>query len=178
MICDSWTSPASGSTSPFPPGSSTEEAFEKGLGFDGSSIRGWQAINESDMLVKPVADTAFVDPFLTAKTLVVICNICDPLTGEDYTRDPRNIARKAEAFLKGTGLADIPYFGPECEFFIFDDIRYDQNEHEGYYHIDSAEGRWNTGRKEDPNLGLQDPLQGRLLPRSARLTRCRTSAAR
>ena len=130
-----------------------EEVFEKGLGFDGSSIRGWQAINESDMLVKPVADTAFVDPFLTAKTLVVICNICDPLTGEDYTRDPRNISRKAEAFLKGTGLADVPYFGPECEFFIFDDIRYDQNEHEGYYHIDSAEGRWNTGRQENPNLG-------------------------
>jgi len=133
----------------------TEEVFEKGLGFDGSSIRGWQAINESDMLVKPVADTAFVDPFLAAKTLAVICNICDPLTGEDYTRDPRNIARKAEAFLKGTGLADVPYFGPECEFFIFDDIRYDQNEHEGYYHIDSVEGRWNTGRQENPNLGYK-----------------------
>ena len=86
---------------------------------------------------------------------MVICNICDPLTGEDYTRDPRNIARKAEAFLKGTGLADIAYFGPECEFFIFDDIRYDQNEHEGYYHIDSAEGRWNTGRQENPNLGYK-----------------------
>ena len=110
----------------------TEEVFEKGLGFDGSSIRGWQAINESDMLVKPVADTAFVDPFLAAKTLVLVCNICDPVTGEDYTRDPRNISRKAEAFLKGTGLADVPYFGPECEFFVFDDIRYDQNEHEGY----------------------------------------------
>ena len=107
------------------------------------------------MLVKPVADTAFVDPFLAAKTLVVVCNICDPITGEDYTRDPRNIARKAEAFLKGTGLADTPYFGPECEFFIFDDIRYDQNEHEGYYHIDSAEGRWNTGREENPNLGYK-----------------------
>ena len=133
----------------------SEEAFEKGLGFDGSSIRGWQAINESDMLVKPVADTCFVDPFLHAKTLVAICNIADPLTGEDYTRDPRNIARKAEAFVKGTGLADVPYFGPEAEFFIFDDIRYDQNEHEGYYHIDSGEGRWNTGRQENPNLGYK-----------------------
>jgi len=133
----------------------TEENIERGFGFDGSSIRGWQAINESDMLVKPVADTAFVDPFLAAKTLVVICNICDPLTGEDYTRDPRNIARKAEAFLKGTGLAETAYFGPECEFFIFDDIRYDQNEREGYYHIDSAEGRWNTGRQENPNLGYK-----------------------
>ena len=133
----------------------SEEAFEKGLGFDGSSIRGWQAINESDMLVKPVPDTCFVDPFLQAKTLVAICNIADPLTGEDYTRDPRNIARKAEAFVKGTGLADVAYFGPEAEFFVFDDIRYDQNEHEGYYHIDSIEGRWNSGRKEDPNLGYK-----------------------
>jgi glutamine synthetase len=133
----------------------TEENIERGFGFDGSSIRGWQAINESDMLVKPVADTAFLDPFLEAKTIVVICNICDPLTGEDYTRDPRNIARKAESFLKGTGLAETAYFGPECEFFIFDDIRYDQNEHEGYYHIDSAEGRWNTGRQENPNLGYK-----------------------
>jgi glutamine synthetase len=133
-----------------------EEAFEKGLGFDGSSIRGWQAINESDMLVKPVPDTAFVDPFLKAKTLALICNICDPLTGEDYTRDPRNIARKAEAYLKQSGVADTAYFGPECEFFIFDDIRYDQNTHEGYYHIDSAEGFWNTGRIESPgNLGYK-----------------------
>jgi glutamine synthetase len=132
-----------------------EEVFERGLGFDGSSIRGWQAINESDMLVKPVPETAFVDPFLAAKTLVMTCNICDPITGEDYTRDPRNIARKAEAFLAGSGLADTAYFGPECEFFVFDDIRYDQNEHEGYFHIDSVEGRWNTGRREDPNLGYK-----------------------
>ncbi|HEQ71912.1 MAG TPA: type I glutamate--ammonia ligase [Spirochaetia bacterium] len=132
-----------------------EDTFESGLGFDGSSIRGWQAINESDMLVKPVPETAFIDPFFTAKTLVMICNICDPLTGEDYTRDPRNIARKAEKYLKGSGLADIAYFGPEAEFFIFDDIRFDQNEHEGYYFIDSSEGKWNTGRVENPNLGYK-----------------------
>ncbi len=132
-----------------------EEAFEKGLGFDGSSIRGWQSINESDMIVKPVAETAFIDPFFQAKTLVMMCNICDPITGEDYTRDPRNIARKAEAYLRGTGLADTAYFGPEAEFFIFDDIRFDQNEHEGYYHLDSVEGRWNTGRVENPNLGYK-----------------------
>jgi glutamine synthetase len=132
-----------------------ENAFEGGLGFDGSSIRGWQAINESDMLVKPVPDTAFVDPFFAAKTLVLICNICDPITGEDYTRDPRNIARKAENYLRSTGIADIAYFGPEAEFFIFDDVRFDQNEHEGYYHIDSVEGRWNAGRIEDPNLGYK-----------------------
>jgi len=131
------------------------ETFENGLGFDGSSIRGWQAINESDMLVKPVTESAFIDPFLDHKTLVLICNICDPVTGEDYTRDPRNIARKAESYIKATGEADIAYFGPEAEFFIFDDIRFDQNEHEGYYFIDSREGRWNTGREEQPNLGYK-----------------------
>jgi glutamine synthetase len=132
-----------------------EDTFESGLGFDGSSIRGWQAINESDMLVKPVAETAFIDPFFQAKTLVIICNIADPVTGEDYSRDPRNIARKAEQYLKTTGIAEIPYFGPEAEFFIFDDIRYDQNEREGYFHIDSVEGRWNAGRVENPNLGYK-----------------------
>jgi glutamine synthetase len=132
-----------------------EDTFEQGVGFDGSSIRGWQAINESDMLVKPVPETAFIDPFFRAKTLNFICNICDPVTGEDYTRDPRNIARKAENYLKSTGIADVAYFGPELEFFIFDDIRFDQNEHEGYYHIDSVEGRWNAGRQENPNLGYK-----------------------
>jgi glutamine synthetase len=132
-----------------------ESIFEQGLGFDGSSIRGWQAINESDMLVKPQANTAFIDPFFSHKTLVMICNICDPITGEDYTRDPRNIARKAEHYLKSSGIADIAYFGPEAEFFIFDDVRFDQNEHEGYYHIDSVEGRWNSGKQESPNLGYK-----------------------
>jgi len=131
----------------------SEEAFSEGLGFDGSSIRGWQAINESDMLVKPVAETAFIDPFTQHKTLVLVCNIADPITGQDYSRDPRNIARKAEAYLKSKGIADTAYFGPEAEFFIFDDIRYDQNEHSGYYYLDSVEGKWNTGRDEQPNLG-------------------------
>ena len=131
------------------------ESVTAGYGFDGSSIRGWQAINESDMLVRPVVDTAFVDPFLEVKTLVLICNICDPITGEDYTRDPRNIALKAENYLRASGVADTAYFGPEAEFFIFDDIRFDQNEHEGYYYIDSVEGRWNTGRVENPNLGYK-----------------------
>ncbi len=138
-----------------PPREIEEETFEQGLGFDGSSIRGWQAINESDMLVKPVPGSAFLDPFLSAKTLNLICNICDPITGEDYTRDPRNISRKAENYVKSLGLADTAFFGPEAEFFIFDDIRFDQNEHEGYYHIDSIEGRWNTGREENPNLGYK-----------------------
>ena len=132
-----------------------EDTFVNGMGFDGSSIRGWQAINESDMLIKPVAESAFIDPFLKAKTLVMICNICDPVTGEDYSRDPRNIARKAENYLKTLGIADVAYFGPEAEFFVFDDVRYDQNQHEGYYHLDSVEGAWNTGRVESPNLGYK-----------------------
>lgn len=132
-----------------------EGMFEAGVGFDGSSIRGWQAINESDMLVMPVPETGFVDPFLEHKTLVLICNIEDPITGKDYAKDPRNIAKKAENFLKGSGIGDTAYFGPEAEFFIFDDIRFNQNEHEGYYHIDSVEGRWNTGKDEKPNLGYK-----------------------
>ena len=138
-----------------PPREIDEDTFEAGLGFDGSSIRGWQAINESDMLVKPVPSTAFIDPFLAHKTLVLVCNICDPITGEDYTRDPRNIARKAENYMQAQGLADTAFFGPEAEFFIFDDIRFDQNQHEGYYFLDSSEGRWNSGRVENPNLGYK-----------------------
>ncbi|TAL31651.1 MAG: type I glutamate--ammonia ligase [Spirochaetes bacterium] len=128
-----------------------ESVFTEGLGFDGSSIRGWQAINESDMLIKPVPDTAFLDPFFKHKTLVLVCNIGDPVTGKDYTRDPRNIAIKAENYLKSTGIGDIAYFGPEAEFFIFDSIRFDQNTNSGYYFIDSDEGNWNTGREESPN---------------------------
>ncbi len=136
------------------PMSEYEEAiFEEGLGFDGSSIRGWQPINASDMLVVPDPATAVIDPFCERPTLSLICNIVDPITKEEYSRDPRNIARKAEAYLKSTGIGDTAYFGPEPEFFVFDDIRYDQNQHEGYYHIDSIEGVWNSGRKESPNLG-------------------------
>src|SRR6266478_9930291 len=132
-----------------------EGTFEEGLGFDGSSIRGWQAINESDMLVLPVAETAFLDPFTKVPTLTIICNIHDPLTKEEYTRDPRNVARKAVNYMKSTGIADVAYFGPELEFFVFDSIRYDQNQHSGYYFIDSSEGAWNTGRDEKPNLGYK-----------------------
>ena len=131
------------------------DTFEEGLGFDGSSIRGWQAINESDMIVKPVPETAFIDPFLAHKTLVLICNICDPITGEEYSKDPRNIARKTANYLKSSGVGEIAYIGPEAEFFVFDDIRFDQNEHSGYYFLDSIEGRWNTGRDEGPNLGYK-----------------------
>jgi glutamine synthetase len=130
-----------------------EDTFEEGFGFDGSSIRGWQAINESDMLVIPDPETAFMDPFTQIPTLVLICDIQDPVTGEDYTRDPRNVARKAVNYLRSTGIADMAFFGPEAEFFIFDDIRFDYRNHEGYYYIDSNEAEWNRGRIESPNLG-------------------------
>jgi glutamine synthetase len=133
----------------------TESEFSEGVGFDGSSIRGWQTINESDMLVMPAAETAFVDPFATTPTLVLLCDIKDPITKADYSRDPRNVARKAVAHLKSTGIADTCYIGPELEFFVFDSIRYDQTSNEGYYHIDSAEGRWNMGDSEQPNLGFK-----------------------
>lgn len=132
-----------------------EDIFEEGLGFDGSSIRGWQAINESDMLVVPQPETAFLDPFTAIPTLVMICNIQDPITREDYTRDPRNVARKAVNYLRNTGVADTAYFGPEAEFFIFDDVRFDQRSHEGFYYIDSIEGEWNRGRDEKPNLAYK-----------------------
>ena len=126
-----------------------EDLFEEGNGFDGSSIRGWQPINASDMLVVPDPTTAAVDPFIALPTLSLICNIVDPITKEAYSRDPRNIARKADAYLKSTGIGDVAYFGPEPEFFVFDEVRYEQNQHTGFYVIDSAEGQWNTGRKTD-----------------------------
>jgi glutamine synthetase len=133
----------------------TEQTFEEGKGIDGSSIRGWQAINESDMLIVPVADTAFLDPFCQNKTLTLLCNIQDPLTREDYSRDPRNVARKAVNYMKANGIADTANFGPELEFFLFDDVRYDQTQHAAYYYLDSIEGAWNTGRGEGPNLGYK-----------------------
>jgi glutamine synthetase len=133
----------------------TEDLFTDGHGFDGSSIRGWQAINASDMLIIPDPDTACIDPFLKDSTLVMVCDIADPITRESYSRDPRNIAKKAEAYLKASGVADVAYFGPEAEFFIFDDIRFDSTENSCYYFVDSAEGQWNTGRVESPNLGYK-----------------------
>ncbi len=132
-----------------------EESFEEGFGIDGSSIRGWQPIHASDMLVIPDPKTAKIDPFMKEPTLSLICNIVDPITKEKYSRDPRWIAQKAENYMKSTGIADTAYFGPEAEFFILDDIRFDQNEHCGYYFLDSKEGFWNTGREENPNLGYK-----------------------
>jgi glutamine synthetase len=132
-----------------------EDSFEDGYGFDGSSIRGWKAINESDMLIVPDATTAIIDRFIEAKTVSMICDVYDPLTKAKYERCPRNIAQKAEAYLKSTGIADVAYFGPEAEFFIFDDVRYNTNQHESYFHLDSVEGQWNSGRDEMPNLGYK-----------------------
>ena len=132
-----------------------ESSFEDGFGFDGSSIRGWQPIHASDMLVVPDPATAKMDPFYEAPTLVLICNIVDPVTREAYTRDPRNIAQKADAYLKSSGIGDVAYFGPEAEFFIFDDIRFESTRFSAFYEIDSVEGNWNTGRDEGPNLGYK-----------------------
>jgi glutamine synthetase len=131
----------------------SEDSFEEGFGFDGSSIRGWQAIHASDMLILPDPTTAIMDPFCQHPTLSLIANIVDPITKESYSRDPRYIAQKVEAYVKSSGLGDSIFFGPEAEFFIFDDIRYEQNSSCGFYYIDSKEARWNTGRDEGPNLG-------------------------
>jgi len=132
-----------------------ESSFEDGFGFDGSSIRGWQPIHASDMLVIPDPETAKMDPFFAAPTLTLICNIVDPMTREAYSRDPRNITQKADAYLKSTGIGDVAYIGPEPEFFIFDDIRFESTRFGAFYEIDSIEGNWNTGRDEGPNLGYK-----------------------
>jgi glutamine synthetase len=133
----------------------SEESFEEGFGFDGSSIRGWQPIDRSDMLVVPDAATAVMDPFTEHPTLSLICNVVQPSTREPYSRDPRWVARKAEEYLRTTGIGDTAYFGPEAEFFVFDDIRFDQGPNFAFYEVDSVEGYWNTGRDEGPNLGFK-----------------------
>lgn len=133
----------------------TESSFEQGFGFDGSSIRGWQPIHASDMLIKPDPATAVLDPFMQQPTLSMICNIIDPITREAYDKDPRHVASKAENYLKSTGMGETAYFGPEAEFFIFDHIQFDQSENQGFYYIDSVEGRWNSGKNEEPNLGYK-----------------------
>ncbi len=132
-----------------------EGIFEEGIGFDGSSIRGFQAINESDMLLFPDPATALIDPVCKVPTLSITCNIKDPITLENYTRDVRHIAQKAEAYLQSTGIADISYWGPEAEFYLLNDIRYGQNQYSGFYSVDSVEGSWNSGREENPNLGYK-----------------------
>jgi glutamine synthetase len=133
----------------------TEDLFEEGIGFDGSSIRGFQLIHESDMLLFPDPATAIVDPACKIDTLSLVCNIKDPVTLESYSRDVRHVAQKAEAYLKSTGIADTSFWGPEAEFYLLNDIRYGQDQHSGYYFVDSVEGSWNTGRDEEPNLGYK-----------------------
>ncbi len=133
----------------YPIGMLDEGMFEDGMGFDGSSIRGWQAINESDMLMIPDPGTAFIDPFFQHTTLVMYCDIEDPITREPYHRDPRHIARKAESYLQQSGIGDTVYVGPEAEFFIFNSARFGTSANEGFYHIDSVEGSWNTGLDEE-----------------------------
>ena len=132
----------------------TEASFEEGFGMDGSSIRGWAAIHESDMLLMPDATTYHLDPFTEVPTLIMTTDVIDPVTKQRYARDPRYIARKAETYLNSTGIADTAYFGAEAEFFIFDNVRFDQGVNLGFYFIDAEEGRWNSGRKED-NLGYR-----------------------
>jgi glutamine synthetase len=140
----------------YPIGEITEDTFEDGMGFDGSSIRGWQAINESDMLMVPDSETAFIDPFFDHPTLVMVCNIVDPITRQPYSRDPRWIARKAEKHLKATGFGDTCYIGPEAEFFLFNDARFSSGPDHGFYSVDSAEAAWNAGREEvGGNLGYK-----------------------
>ena len=142
----------------------TEAIFETGHGFDGSSVRGWQKVDESDMLLMPQPNTSFVDPFTKLPTLNIVCNVVDPITHENYSRDPRFVARKASAYLNSTGIADTAYFGPEAEFFIFDDARFDQRPEGGFFHLDSAEAQWNRGRAENPNLAYKIQHQQGYLP--------------
>lgn len=141
-----------------------EDLFEEGLGFDGSSIRAWQPINASDMQMRPDFTTARMDPFCTHPTASFICNIFDPITGQPYSRDPRYIAQKAMKYVEGTGIADTVYAGPEAEFFLFDEVRYDLKPHTSFFAIDSEEGAWNKGRDERPNLGYKTGYKGGYFP--------------
>jgi len=132
-----------------------EGHFEDGHAFDGSSVRGFQEIQESDMVLKADPNTCYIDPFMKHKTAVIHCFVADPVTGESYSRDPRYVAKKAEDYLKTTGIADTAYFGPEAEFFVFDDVRFDTTPNSSYYYVNSVEGNWNTGADEGPNLGYK-----------------------
>jgi glutamine synthetase len=134
----------------------TEESFDEGFGFDGSSIRGFQEIQESDMILVPDPGTAVLDPFRTHQTLILNCFVKDPVSGEPYTRDPRHVAAKAERFLEGSGIAQLSYWGPEAEFYIFDSVRFDQDQHSSFYYVDAVEGAWNSGAEEGGrNLGYK-----------------------
>ncbi len=137
----------------------TPDAIERGVGFDGSSLRGFQAIDESDMLLVPDLDTAIIDPTEEVPTIAMVCDITDTISGARYSRDPRYIARKAEDYLRASGIADTAYFGPELEFFVFDEARFQQSGNTAFYYVDSAEGEWNNGRDEGPNRAFKVPLK-------------------
>ncbi len=132
-----------------------EDIFEDGVGFDGSSIRGFQAINESDMLMMPIAETAQIDPYTSIPTMYLLCDIYDPVTHIRYSRDPRGVAQRAEEYLQSSGMGDTAYFGPEPEFFVFDNVQYGSTNEASFHSVDSVEGFWNTGRDEEPNLGYK-----------------------
>ena len=142
----------------------TEDGFNEGYGFDGSSVRGFRQIHESDMILMPDPSTAIIDPFREHKTLNVNCFVYDPVTGEPYNRDPRYVAQKAERYLPTTGIAETACFGPEAEFFIFDDVRFSQDQHSAFYQVDSVEGAWNSARDEKPNLGYKPRYKGGYFP--------------
>lgn len=142
----------------------SESVFKEGLGFDGSSIRGWQEIHQSDMMAVCDPSTAVIDPFFREPTVSVLADIVDPETRKLYDKCPRTVTKRAAEFLKQTGIADTCYIGPEPEFFIFDEVRYEQNQHTGYYSIDSVEGAWNTARFEEPNLGYKPSFKGGYFP--------------
>jgi glutamine synthetase len=142
-----------------------EDMLTDGIMFDGSSIAGWKAINESDMTLMPDLDTAVMDPFAAQPLLVLICDVLEPSTGQPYSRDPRSIAKRAEAYMKSSGIGDIAYFGPEAEFFVFDDVRFKTDMHQGYYFIDSDEGPYNSGKAyEDGNMGHRPSIKGGYFP--------------
>ncbi len=142
----------------------TEQSFADGFGIDASSVRGWRAIESSDMLVRPDAGSAVVDPLSETPTLILNCTVADPITKQNYDRDPRYVAIKAEQYLETSGIGDAACFGPEAEFFIFDDVRFDTTVNASYYHLDSDEGSWNTGRVERPNLGHKVRTKGGYFP--------------
>jgi glutamine synthetase len=141
-----------------------EDTFKEGLGFDGSSIRGWQDIHQSDMIAIPDPDTAVIDTFFAEPTVSILADVADPVTKEEYSKDPRHVAKMGVAYLKETGIADTCFIGPEPEFFIFDEVRYEQTQHTGFYKIDSVEGAWNTARFEEPNLGYKPSFKGGYFP--------------
>src|ERR1700761_5882577 len=142
-----------------------EASFEDGIMFDGSSIAGWKSINESDMILMPDASTAFLDPFAAQPTLIIFCDVVEPSTGQNYTRDPRSTAKRAEQYLAYTGIGDTAYFGPELEFFVFDDVRFKMGMNEAYYSLDSEESPMNTGRTYDTgNMGHRPPVKGGYFP--------------